>query len=114
MTEATNLALVLQADNLLLEQQLADTKTELQRLRQAGRPRSTDGIYVYTQKKWAAAIEAKEQATRAKKAKLGPRQPQAGPAGPATMPAEVQHWDSVWRCLWRRGRPRRCYRCGIA
>jgi hypothetical protein len=102
MTKATNLALVLQADNLLLKRQLADTVIKLQRMRQAGRPRpctqldaSTNGIYVNTQEQWAAAIEAKEQATRAKKAKLGPWAPQAAPAGPVTVPAGAQElaWD---------------------
>jgi hypothetical protein len=90
MDEATQSALALKANIVILKRQLAETEAELLKERRAGRPApctalpaSTTGRFVYTDKQWIVEQESKEEQGRIKKARIGKT---AAPTGPIPAP----------------------------
>ena len=100
MDKATQLALALKANIVILKRQLAETESELLKERRAGRPApwaalsaSTNGCFVYTNEQWIVEQESKEERARIKKAGTGKMV--AAPAGPLPVPSVplIPIWD---------------------
>jgi hypothetical protein len=101
MDKATQLALALNADIVILKRQLAETELDLLKESKAGcpaphtaLPASTNGRFVYTNEQWIVEQESKEERAMIKKARIGRTSGQA-PAGPTPVPGipPIPIWD---------------------
>jgi hypothetical protein len=101
MDKATQLALALNADIVILKRQLAETELDLLKESKAGcpaphtaLPASTNGRFVYTNEQWIVEQESKEERAVIKKARSGRTSGQA-PAGPMPVPSipPIPIWD---------------------